>query len=55
MTTIRTLAAEYGVQPFEIAATLDLGRDYDETAEVAPADAVWMREALNAATENGTA
>ena len=50
MTTIRTLAAEYGAQPYEIAATLDLGRNYDETAEIAPTDEVWMREALGAAT-----
>ncbi|ROR97771.1 hypothetical protein EDD28_2460 [Salana multivorans] len=51
MTTIRTLAAEYDAQPYEIAATLDLGRDYDETAEIAPADEQWMREALDAAAE----
>lgn len=46
MTTIRTLAAEYSAQPYEIAAALDLGTDYDETAEIAPADETWMREAL---------
>lgn len=46
MATIRTLATEYNAQTYEIAAALDLGRDYDETAEIAPADEVWMREAL---------
>lgn len=45
-TTIRTLAAEYNAQPYEIAAALDLGRDYDEAQEIAPADEKWMREAL---------
>ena len=36
-TTLRTLAAEYSVETPEIAATLDLGADYSETAEI-PAD-----------------
>lgn len=35
MTTIRDLAAEYGIQPYEVAASLDLGTSYDETAELA--------------------
>ena len=51
MTTIRTLAAEYNAQPYEIAAALDLGTDYDETAEIAPADETWMREALEQGRE----
>ena len=37
MATIRSLAAEYAAQPHEIAASLDLGAYYSETAEV-PAD-----------------
>ena len=32
MTTIRSLADEFHMQPYEAAAYLDLGRDYDETA-----------------------
>lgn len=51
MTTLRTLAAEFDAQVYEIAATLDLGRDYDETAEIARADEAWMREALEQARE----
>lgn len=47
MTTINDLAREYGTQPYEIAAALDLGRGYDETAEIAADDETWMREALD--------
>ena len=46
MTTIRSLAAEFNAQPYEVAAALDLGRDYDELAAIAPAEEAWMREAL---------
>lgn len=46
MTTIRTLAADYSMQPYEVAAALDLGADYDETAEISATDETWMREAL---------
>ena len=34
MTTFRELAAESGMQPHELAAYLDLGRDYDEAGEL---------------------
>ena len=51
MTTIRSLAAEYDAQPYEIAATLDLGADYSETAEI-PADVeAEYRQILDIATD----
>lgn len=49
--TIRTLATEFNMQTYEVAAALDLGRNYDETAEIAPADEAWMREALEIGAE----
>lgn len=39
--TISTLAAEFDMQPYAVAAALDLGTDYDESAELdgtAPAE-----------------
>ena len=36
MSTLRQLAAEHGFQTYELAAYLDLGADYDETAELEP-------------------
>ena len=44
MTTIRTLAAEWDAQPYEVAAFLDLGREYDETAELDEATEATYRE-----------
>lgn len=46
MTSIRTLAADFDAQPYEIAAALDLGRDYDETAQLDEDTAVEYREIL---------
>ena len=34
MTTIASLAAEYDMQPYELAAYLDLGTDYTDMAEL---------------------
>lgn len=48
MSTIRDLAREYNAQPYEIAAFLDLGRDYSDDTEVEP----WMREALDVDNNN---
>lgn len=46
MTTIAKLAAELNCQPYELAAYLDLGRDYDDNAEISADDEQWMREAI---------
>lgn len=45
MTTLRKLAQENNMQPYELAALLDLDT-YDETAEIPETDLTWMREAL---------
>lgn len=34
MTTIETIAAEYGMQPYELAAFLDLGIDHSLSDEL---------------------
>ena len=52
-TTIAELAKEFDAQPHEIAATLDLGRNYDENAAISPDSAEWMREALTIAAAQG--
>lgn len=46
MTTIRSLAAEHDMQPYELAALVDLGADVDENAELDADTERWMREAL---------
>lgn len=51
MTTLRTLAADYNVEVPEIAATLDLGADYSETAELDATTEAEYREILNIATD----
>lgn len=51
MTTLRTLAADYSVQVYEIAATLDLGADYSETAEIDAATETEYREILDIAAD----
>lgn len=51
MATIRTLATEWNAQPYEVAAFLDLGRDYDETAELDEATEAEYREAWAAGAE----
>mgnify|MGYP005821800759 CR=1 FL=1 len=45
MTTLRDLAREWGCQVYEAAAELDLGREYDETAEITPEDEAIYRAA----------
>lgn len=51
MTTIRTLAAEYGAEPYQIAASLDLGAYYSDVAEI-PADVeAEYRQILDIMTE----
>jgi hypothetical protein len=47
MATIRTLAADYDLQPHEVAASLDLGADYAETAELDATTEVEYREGLD--------
>lgn len=46
MTSIRTLAADFDAQPYEIAALLDLGRDYNENAQIDEDTAAEYREIL---------
>lgn len=42
MATIASLATEWNAQPFEVAEFFDLGRDYDERAELdAATEAEW--------------
>lgn len=55
MTTIRTLADQHDMQPYELAALLDLGRDYDETAELDPATESEYREVIAVAQETSGA
>lgn len=45
--TITTIAADYRMQPCEVAAALDLGRDYDEHAELDEATEATYREVLD--------
>jgi type IV secretory pathway VirD2 relaxase len=47
MTTIRDLAAEYAIQPYEVAAGLDLGADWTETGDLAAATEREYREVLD--------
>lgn len=49
--TIRTLAEEFGCQVYELAAFLDLGADYDETAELDEATVAYYREAWAAGSQ----
>ena len=49
MTTIATLARDYSAQPYEIAATLDLGADYDDHAELDDVTEAEYRSILDAA------
>ena len=39
MTTIATIAAEYNMQPYELAAFLDLGHGYNEHEELGEEEA----------------
>ncbi len=45
MATITSLATEWNAQPYEVAAFLDLGRDYNETAELDESTEAFYREA----------
>lgn len=49
MTSIASLARDYNAQPYEIAATLDLGADYDDHAELDDATEAEYRSILDAA------
>ena len=51
MATIRTLATDYQMQPYEVAAALDLGWPYDETAELDHAPEATYREVLDLMAE----
>lgn len=44
MTTIAALASEFNAQPHELAAFLDLGTSYSETAELDKATEAEYRE-----------
>lgn len=46
MSTITTLAAEFDMEPYAVAAALDLGTDYAETAELDEAAEAEYREVL---------
>lgn len=46
MTTFRDLATEHGMQPYELAAYLDLGTDYDEVAELPDSTEALYRDIL---------
>jgi hypothetical protein len=46
MTTLATIAAEYNMQPYELAAFLDLGRGVDYEAELDGEDAENIIEIL---------
>lgn len=50
-TTIATLAAEFDMQPYAVAAALDLGTDYDETAELDEATGAEYHEILTVLAE----
>lgn len=52
MTTIASIAAEFNCQPYEMAAYMDLGRDYNENAELSTEDEAWMREAIAAGQDD---
>ncbi len=47
--TLSSPAAEYDAQVVEVAATLDLGRDYDDSAELDEATVAEYREILDLA------
>lgn len=51
MTTIATLAAEFGMQSYEAAAALDLGADYSDNAELDAATEAEYREILTVLAE----
>lgn len=46
MTTIATIAAEYNMQTYELAAFLDLGTEYDPHAELSEDQARDIMEIL---------
>lgn len=46
MTTIATIAAEYNLQTYELAAFLDLGTEYDPHAELSEDQARDIMEIL---------
>lgn len=50
-TTITTIAADYDMQVPEVTAALDLGRDYDEHAELDEATEATYREVLDIMAE----
>lgn len=45
MSTIASLATEFDAQPYEVAAFLDLGTDYDESADLDASTETEYREA----------
>jgi hypothetical protein len=47
MTTIATIAAEYNMQTYELAAFLDLGTEYDPHAELSEDQARDIMEILD--------
>ena len=49
--TFTELAAEKGFQPYELAAYLNLGTDYDETAELDEATEADYREMIAAGVD----
>ena len=51
MTTIRSLAAEYDAQPYEIAAALDLGATYSEVDDLDAATEAEYRAILDVMRE----
>jgi hypothetical protein len=48
MTTLRTIAAQYDTQVHELAALLDLGTSYDETAQLTDTEAAEIHEIIAA-------
>ena len=55
MTAIRDLAAEWGMQEYEAAAMLDLGRDYDPAADLTDAQEQDYRAAWQAGRQAASA
>lgn len=51
MTSITTLAAEFDMQPYEVAAALDLGTDYVSDDELDEATAAEYHEILTVLAE----
>lgn len=46
MTSIRTLAAEFDMEPYAVVTALDLPRDCDEAGELLPGRESMYREVL---------